>query len=144
MPGETRLDDRLQQARHRAWRPVAHLEVGDATISKQGKINWALAGVYGVKIDQATGLLSAVLHRPSGMWAEVGSESGASITGDWEINNNWSDQTATLMKGAGRFKLSDFFPKAAGPNFVRQLCGNSDIFKRHVSDVVNCVRKTSG
>lgn len=98
---------------------------------KNGQIDWS-HGCYELKFDKLK--LTQVLHRGSGMIADVRTESFAS---DWILEHNWSDADAQLQKG--RFppvKVALLFDekKKEGPHATPAIKAKSKVWQQLVEE----------
>ena len=79
-----------------------------------GKVQWALVGVYGFEWS-ASGEASHIIHRPSG--ARVAVPAHVGIVKEYQLDANWHDMSAAAVLHPSRHFLKDFFTKepAVGP-----------------------------
>ena len=98
-------------------------------ISEDGVINWGQLGSYSLEFDTSKDRATKVLHRPTSVTAGV--LDSMHISGDFELQSNWSDVAAVCIKGPAKFKMQDFFDKGTGPHLLKPMVGKSEVFATH-------------
>lgn len=97
-------------------------------VDNDGVINWA-AGVYAPHEDD-DGIVSKIIHRPTGMEAAVDKGHGVDFSDGWSLRSNYCDASAMFYKSKVlNWKCARFFTEPAGPHRIKQLKGACEVWQ---------------
>ena len=100
-------------------------------IADSGQIDWGKVGSFGLQFQNDK--LIRVLHRGSGVWTDVDADMGIDMK--WDLDNNWCDTRARLIKDkARRYLVMDLFTKQSGARALPTWTGGEKAFESLCED----------